>query len=266
MALPQPQNMNESELREEISLWLYTLAHWLSRDTTAYFYIKRMSKIEDYKGIGGGNMLVALGCFSCLEFFSGIYAHLTTQKGLWSKAEASNYIKIRNKAIKLGLSEQEIKKIIRPKPIEGSIKNACVVVRELILVLEKDYKLSSGLPAEDEVAFCKLWNAFRNNLAHTMSPALGTSVSSSSTKDIKELRIRSSRFKKDMYLSPGPSFNLVSRDGITRWEFAADLFAMGYMIRVADYLRHKTGNCQDKALLQTTLEFIRGEELVDSLL
>ena len=211
-------------------------------------------------------MVIGLGCVSSLEFYGGVHSHLTDKQGLWTERDLGAYQSVIEEAHSLGLSRSKLDIIARPVPVVGTLKNACQAVRGLVMAIEQETSLQTGLPVNNGKDFCTLWNSFRNNLAHTMSPALGTSVASVGPEVIRNLKIRSSKFKKGLYLNPGPAFNICNRDGIDRWEFNADVFAMGYIIQAANFIRDETSRCSDRTILVETLEFIRGKPLPDSLL
>lgn len=259
MPVKSVEEMSVDEIRKEILSWLYEIAHFLSKDTATFFFMKSVPGSESMRAVGGGNFPIALGCFSLIELYSGVYSNLTDGEGLWTDKDKVEYEETINQIIKLGISKSKIDIISKPEPKPGSIKNACITVNKLLKSLEKE-GLITGLPINDFKAFCAIWSAFRNNMAHTFSPAMGTVINSASHEDIKKLIPSPDKFLNKFYLQVKENFSIENHDGEWCWVFSAEHFAVSFNIATANIIRKKIKNEQSEGKLKAILIFLRGQE------
>jgi len=116
------------------------------------------SRIEEK--LGSGHFLTALGLFSALGLLAKIYFLLTHDVDL--KDYTNEYKEFKEKLKELGFTTQEFNKFLK-KPRQYEINEADAFA-EFILAYPNDIGLSSF--SKDELK--GLWNAYRNNLIHTL--------------------------------------------------------------------------------------------------
>lgn len=139
---------------------------WMINDARLFTWAKcegRRKTIEKLN-LGGGNFLVTLGLFSTLNFLSKVYYLLHDNAKLWTKEEVD-------------LIKKELKSNARTKkakpPFVGSPRKT---ERDCFIKFASDleYPLFNGskeLPiSEQKVLYDKIWNSFRNKLAHMAMP------------------------------------------------------------------------------------------------
>ncbi len=260
MTLRDVEQMETYELQEELARSVAIRIRYLLADTSSYFYVKLDPVMDRENSLGGGNFPIAAASVSCLEYFAIIHAHLAEGAGLWSEGAVARFEGAldRLKASQL-LNSRDLSLILRPIPNVGGSRNAAESVRAFLKWLEAA-GLKSGLPTEGGAPFQKVWDAFRNHLAHTMSPALGCTIEAAAPHHLREGGLTQELIREGARLAASEPFSREILGEAYNWRMAADVMAAGFLPAAAEELVGAILETEEDGALARAVEYARGAQ------
>ncbi len=258
MSLPDIQSLSVEQLQAELANALVVRTNFLQADNRTYLYAKLCAAMKKPNSLGGGNFPIAASGLACLEYYALIHEHLTGGKGLWTQPEIAKWKKAYEKATK-ELSSNERGLVIKPAPNLGDVKQAATPIWNLLQAFEKSGGVPSGLPTDFQ-KMQKVWGAFRNHLAHTMSPAFGCSATAYDPADVPKCGFTKTNLAKGIALQPISPFSQSASEQGTAWMLSADYLALGYLPYITEFLLHILAEPPSTDCLRSALKYAWGTE------
>lgn len=249
--------LNSDQIREELLHWIALRQKFLADDTRTY-WVSKLQRVFGTGKLGGGNMPIAAGALSCLEYYAAINAHLSGSNDVWTLNSVEKYRKAVSKLNECSaITKSDQDRILRPEPAEGEMRDAAGAVHTLLSKLvEFNPACVSGLPLDDLKLFRRLWKAFRNHLAHTMTPQLGCAVGALTPKVLRRASLTIAKALDFEQGTPNPAFNLNDQ---SCWQLDGDVLAMCMLPYVVQMLGMEITANTNSDQLKSALRFARGE-------